>query len=256
MKQEFHNLLFRNGSFISPFKIPFISPYPTKTFQFQKSQSQVLDIGVIELPLLNFEEVKLDDYGNPEYALKCYHPELPNKIFRWRQVGYAVNKTIRNFVKFYKLFEMDFEEEGFPIVKISAGETVIFYDNPFVFPKIEMTDIIEPSSEMLFLMNGGILVQSYGKVALIDSDGVMTDVDAENKSKQIRSMFNFMLHYSLSNHVNGKKIRMIVYDVLTNKDQIKINSLRKQFNKKDQLTENQFGMLLRYYRIILEDIVE
>jgi len=93
------------------------------------------------------------------------------------------------------------------------------------------------------------------KVTLVSRDGIIEEVSPRNIPDHIRKMFNVMLHYSQSKSINGRKIRMIIFDCFSTKDEIIITGLRKQFNKDEYLTQRQFALLVRYYRMVLETVL-
>ena len=248
MKQQTNNILWRSIGFISPFKHAFETPYPTILHQFAKSEVEVIHLGDIELPLLRYEEVDKDNYGNTQYALYLFHPEFPSKVLRWRQKGFHVGKRMRKLIK--QLVESD----QIPIIKITADEPLQLYDNEYTPPKIEIVDFIEPTQEMTLLQNGENLPLDIKPVMVIDKDGVMSEVVPT--LDDMTDMLNFLLNYSQVNlRKNGKKPRIIRFDILSYKEEEMINSIRMRYMGDKDLTNRQFETFVELYRDIVEDIV-
>jgi len=255
MKQKTHNLLWRGIGFISPFKHPFDTPYPTILHQFAKSEVEVIHLGDIELPLLRYEEVDKDDYGNTQYALYLFHPEFPSKVLRWRQKGLNVGKRMRKLIK--QLSESDqplSELDQLPIIKITADEPLQLYDNTYIPPKIEIIDFIEPTPEMSLLRDGKNLALDIKPVMIIDKDGVMAEKIPT--LDDMTDMLNLLLEYSQVNlRKNGKKPRIIRFDILSYKEEEMMNSIRMRYMGDKDLTSRQFETFVGLYRVIVEDIV-
>ncbi len=248
MKQRSSNILWRSIGFISPFKHPFETPYPIILHQFAKSEVEVIHLGDIELPLLRYEEVDKDNYGNTQYALYFYHPDFPSKVLRWRQKGLNVGKRMRKLIK--QLVESD----QIPIIKITADEPLQLYDNEYIPPKIEIVDFIEPTPEMSLLQNGENLPLDIKPVMIIDKDGVMSEVVPT--LDDMTDMLNFLLNYSQVNlRKNGKKPRIIRFDILSYKEEEMMNSIRMRYMGDKDLTNRQFETFVELYRDIVEDIV-
>ena len=92
------------------------------------------------------------------------------------------------------------------------------------------------------------------KILLIDSDGVRSTVSPRKEEAQIKMIFNVLLHYSEADSiVNGHRVKIIRYNVLTHKEDTILNTLRLRFYK-NGLSYGQFDLLVELYKKVITDI--